>query len=285
MILQSNDEAAAVQINSCKYTPRPPLAAFVNCLWYWQGAPQTHSKEKLLPSGECAIIFNLRDEPIRIYDPQDLTRYTSYGTAVLSGARSNCFVIDTEQQERVIGIQFRPGGAFPFLRMPVSEMENASFDLEDLWPGRAVEIRARLLGARSVQLMLLDLEQCLLAQLARPLELHPAVTYALKQFQHPACPGRVAAVSDCIGLSARRFIELFHRQVGLTPKVFCRIRRFQQVLQMVHLERNIDWAEVALECGYYDQPHFIHDFQSFSGLTPGEYLAAATPHLNHVPLL
>jgi AraC-like DNA-binding protein len=78
----------------------------------------------------------------------------------------------------------------------------------------------------------------------------------------------VAAVTDRIGLSSRRFIELFRRQVGLTPKVFCRVRRFQHVLRTIHREKDIEWAQIALECGYYDQPHFIHDFQSFSGLTP-----------------
>jgi AraC-like DNA-binding protein len=169
--------------------------------------------------------------------------------------------------------------------MPVSETEGASIGLEDLWPGRAREIRERLLAARSVESMFADLEQCLFAQLARPLELHPAVGYALQQFQRLAYPGRVGAVSDRIGLSPRRFIELFRRQVGLTPKVFCRVRRFQHVLETVHQRAAIDWAQVALECGYYDQPHFIHDFQSFAGLTPGEYVAAATPHRNHVPLI
>jgi AraC-like DNA-binding protein len=259
----------------------------VHCFWYWQGAPRTHSREKLLPNGECAIIFNLRDDPIRIYDAQDVTRYTTHGFAVLSGARSNCFVIDTDQQERVAGIQFRPGGVFPFLRMPVSEAEDSSISLEDLWPGgRAGEIRERLLAARSVEAMFADLERCLLDQLVRPLALHPAIAYALDQLQQPAAySGRIAVVSDRVGLSRRRFIELFRQQVGLTPKVFCRVRRFQHVLQTAHLGKDIDWAQVALESGYYDQPHFIHDFQSFSGLTPGEYLAAATPHLNHVPLV
>jgi len=46
----------------------------------------------------------------------------------------------------------------------------------------------------------------------------------------------------------------------------------------------VDLTAVAYRCGYYDQPHFIHDFRLFSGMTPGEYLAVATPHLNHVPL-
>ena len=73
--------------------------------------------------------------------------------------------------------------------------------------------------------------------------------------------------------------------MGLTPKSFSRVQRFQRVLRKVHRLPSIDWADVALECGYYDQAHFIHDFQSFSGFTPTVYAARATEHLNHVPLV
>jgi methylphosphotriester-DNA--protein-cysteine methyltransferase len=268
-----------------RYIPQPPLSAFVVCLWYSEGAPNTHSKERLLPNGEAAIIFNLRDDPLRIYDAQNIGRHNSYGHAVLSGARANCFVIDTCQQERVIGIQFRAGGAFPFFRMPACEVEGESFALDDLWPVRAGEIRARLLAAESVDTMFAILERCLLDQLVRPLELHPAVTYALQQFRSPAHSSSVAAVTARIGLSPRRFIQLFHQQVGLTPKTFSRVRRFQRVLCSIHAKREVDWAQLALDCGYYDQAHFIHDFQAFSGLTPSTYMILATPHLNHVPLV
>jgi len=72
--------------------------------------------------------------------------------------------------------------------------------------------------------------------------------------------------------------------MGLTPKAFCRVRCFQRILEAVHRRSEVDWAQVALDAGYYDQSHLIHDFQGFSGLTPAEYLAAATEHLNHVPM-
>jgi AraC-like DNA-binding protein len=271
-------------MRSCRYTPAAPLSAFIHCFWYWESAPRPHAKEKLLPNGEPAIIFNLRDQPIRIYDPGDLNKYQSYGRAVLSGARSDCFVIDTDQQECVLGIQFRPGGAFPFFQMPASEAEGRSVDLEDLWPVHAREIREQLLAARSVSCMFQLLERRLLQQLVRPLELHPAVSYALREFQASTHNGQIATVTNQIGLSARRFIELFRRQIGLTPKVFCRVLRFQRVLQTIRTTQDIDWADLALSCGYYDQAHFIHDFHSFSGLTPSSYVLAATPNLNHVSL-
>lgn len=271
-------------MDSRRFTPRSVLSDFVRCFWYAEGAPRTHSQERLLPNGECSIIFNLREDPIRMYDARDLTRYDTYGLAVLSGARSDCFAIDTSQQERVVGIQFRPGGAFPFFRVPISEAEGTAIALEDLWRGHASEVRERVLAAGSVESMFAVLERCLLEQLIRPLALHPAVAYALEQFRCSGYIDRVAGVRERTGLSSRRFSELFRREVGLTPKVFCRVRRFQHALQTVHRRRDIDWLQVALDSGYYDQSHFIHDFQSFSGLTPSGYAVAATPHLNHVRL-
>src|SRR6185437_7840022 len=135
------------------------------CFWYAEGEPGKHVKEKLLQNGEASIVFNLREETIRLYDPRDHGACQKYGGAVLSGARSNCVLIDTDQQERVAGIQFRPGGAFPFFRMPASEAEGISIDLDDLWSRRSRELREQLLGARSVESIFLMLEQCLMNHL------------------------------------------------------------------------------------------------------------------------
>jgi AraC-like DNA-binding protein len=270
---------------SILYTPRPPLGQFVQCLWYWDTAVRpAHHFERLLPNGEPAIIFNLRDDAIRIYPSDDVTRFSTYGQAVISGAHSNYFVIDTAEQERVIGIQFQPGGAFPFFRMPAEEMENASIALDDLWGSRAAELRERMLTAPSIKEMFRILEQDLLAQLRRSLSFHPAVGHALQHFCRAPHIATVASITEQVGLSPRRFIQLFHQHVGLTPKTFCRVRRFQHVLHTIHNTGEVEWAQVALDCGYYDQAHFIHDFQSFSGLTPSAYLTAATPHMNHVPI-
>src|SRR3984893_9100332 len=92
---------------------------------------------------------------------------------------------------------------------------------------------------------------------------------------------KIAAVADRIGLSARRFIDVFRKEVGLTPKLFCRVRRFQKVLRLVQRGRPVAWADVALDCGYYDQAHFIHDFRAFSGLTPTAYLQVWGEHLHY----
>lgn len=270
-----------------RYTPQPPLAALVGCIWYLEGFEGSHEQERLLPNGESAIIFDLREEPVRIYDAQDRRRFTTFAPAIFCGARTDCFVIETSQQARVLGIQFRPGGAFAFLSMPACEVANDTFSLDDLWPGEAARIRDALMNAGSVDAMFCILERALLARLRSSWQLHPAIAFAAGRLAEPACNLRIGDLACHVGFSSRRFIELFRDQTGLTPKSFQRVRRFQQVLRTLRSqteEPEQNWADVAYRCGYYDQPHFIHDFRMFSGMTPGEYLTVATPHMNHVPL-
>ncbi|MFZ0631277.1 MAG: helix-turn-helix domain-containing protein [Acidobacteriaceae bacterium] len=266
------------------FTPAPPLAALVRCFWYWEGIPQPHLRERLLPNGEAAIIFNLRDDEMRIYDADDPQRYTSCGLVGITGPRTNCFAIDTAAEERVIGIQFQAGGTFPFFREPAAEVANQSVALDCLWGPRAALLREQLLAAASPEAMFALLESELLAHLARPLELHPAVAFARGHICRAPHATTIAGVTQRIGMSQRRFIEIFRDQIGLAPKAFCRVRRFQRVLEAVHRRQSVDWVQVALDGGYYDQAHFIHDFQDFSGMTPAAYLAKATEHLNHVPI-
>jgi AraC-like DNA-binding protein len=269
---------------SGRFIPRSPLAAFVRCFWYSEGAPQTHSREALMPNGEPTIVITLHEDPIFVYDADHLQKYQTFRHAVLIGARSEPSVIDTKQEDCVFGIQFQPGGAFPFFHAPAAELHNQHFALEDFWKSSVSELRERLLEAPSAAAMAAFAEKFLFARLVRPLELHPAVAYARDQFCSAPHTSAMSAVLGRIGLSQRRFIQLFRSQVGLRPKEFCRVRRFQRVLGAVHGSAGVDWAQVALDCGYYDQSHFIHDFRAFSGFTPEQYLTRATEHLNHVPL-
>ena len=101
---------------------------------------------------------------------------------------------------------------------------------------------------------------------------------------HRNC-SRIAELVSTTGLSSRRFIQLFKEQVGLPPKLFARLQRFQRALASAHLNSKTDWAEIALDCGYYDQSHLIRDFNEFAGMSPRIYGACANEHRNHVPIL
>ena len=143
----------------------------------------------------------------------------------------------------------------------------------------------RLLAAPTPEAKFRVVETALLERMARDPERHPAVRFALREFLQVPHARTVAEVTDQMGLSPRRFIQVFAEQVGLTPKLFCRVRRFHEVMRRVHQGSRIDWTEVALSCGYFDQAHFIRDFRAFSGLNPSAWLAQRGEHLNHVPIL
>jgi AraC-like DNA-binding protein len=272
-----------------RYSPKPPLLAYVECFWYFEGFEGAHAFERLLPNGEAGIVIDLRErasrEEIRIWDAVDAGKYDAYAPAIFCGARTDCFVIDTDRQNRVIGIQFRPGGAAPFLRMPASEVANATYELDDVWPGETALLREELMAAAGVGAKFRILEQTLLARL-RLDALDAGIAFAAACLGRRSAGLQVSDVAERVGMGSRRFMERFREQTGLTPKAFQRVRRFQQALQSLHGSGRFDGslAGLAADCGYYDQAHFIHDFRRFAGMTPGEYLATATPHLNHVPL-
>jgi AraC-like DNA-binding protein len=265
------------------HRPGLPLSQFVELFWYYEGISQPHKKERLLPQGSVELVINLRENLNRVYDRIRQDEFQSFSGALVCGPHSNFFIIDTAGQAEVLGIHFRPGGVFPFLKLPADELQNRHVGLDDLWGARAAELRERVLAAPTPQCKVQVLERFLMAQAFKPLGRHPAVSFALQEFQQCDIPP-VAAVTGEIGMSSRRFIQVFSEQVGLTPKLFCRVHRFQQVLQVVHHGNDVDWTEVALSCGYFDQAHFIHDFKEFSGINPTAYLAAKTEHLNHVPI-
>lgn len=267
------------------YLPAPPLSHFVEKFWFYHGFPQrTHKKERLMPDGSVELVINLHEDETRIYDRDRLHQSQRLSGNILCGPHSQFFVIDTAEQASVIGIHFRPGGAFPFFRQPVDEMHNFHVSLEDLWGGHARLVREKLLEAPTPEQKFRVLERFVMEQ-ARTFDRHVAVSFALKQFEstHGALP--VGDVIERIGISQRRLIDLFNAQVGMTPKLFCRLRRFQHVLNQVHPLQECDWGELAALCGYFDQAHFIHDFRQFSGILPTEYLTIKTEYLNHVPIL
>ncbi|MBX7222753.1 MAG: AraC family transcriptional regulator [Blastocatellia bacterium] len=267
------------------YIPPPPLSQFVGLLWYFEGHTPQHAKERVMPTGQVELVINLREDTLRTYDRDDPNQPQIYRGTLLSGLHSEYVVIDTSDQAEIMGVHFKPGGAFPFLPFPAGELRDTTVSLEDVWGREAPILREQLLAVPTVAAKFRLLEQTLERLAARQWTRHRAVAFALNRFLTDPGAQNIATVTNQIGLSSRRFIQLFTNEVGLTPKLFCRICRFQQVLRQLHFSRLVNWADVAAECGYFDQAHFIHDFRSFSGLNPVTYLAHRTEHLNHVPLI
>jgi AraC-like DNA-binding protein len=265
--------------------PPPPLDTHVKSIWYYRCEPRPFALERVLPNGAAQLIVNLKEDQTRAYDPDDPGRCHLASGAVVSGIGTRFQIIDTAEQEHVVGVSFHPGGTVAFFPEPAHTLHGPDVPLEALWGVReAARLRERLLEAPTPEGALDVMERALVgAWRARPV--HPAVSFALATFLRRRDPVKVRAVCEAVGLSPKRFIDRFRSEVGLAPKQFCRVVRFQRALARAHACAPVDWTEVALACGYFDQAHFIHDFRAFSGLTPTGYRAGRTEFQNHVTFL
>jgi AraC-like DNA-binding protein len=266
------------------HVPRPPLNQFVELLWFHEGLNCDYPLERVLPDGSMELIINLRDEPRHVFDRVSHRPREEYRGSWLSGPHSEFIVIDTAPEASLIGAHFRPGGANAFFELPLDELRNRVVDLESLWDGGARSLRDQLLEAPTPSAKFRILEDALLARWRGVASRHRAVRHALECFIHEPETVTVAQMTVEIGLSARRFIQVFTAQVGMTPKVFCRVRRFHRVLNEIQRTRQVVWADVALRCGYYDQAHFINDFREFCGVTPSDYLHERPVYPNFLPI-
>jgi len=264
-------------------SPSPALARYVDTMWLSQGTPPNHKKERVLPNGAAALIFNLAEDRIYSYDRQRPEISTHQNGALIAGPRSQYEVIDTECQRLLAGVVLRPAGAALLLGVPAYELTDVDVPLDALWGRPANRIRERLMQARTPAAKLETLERCLLEHLPDS-EPPLVVSYALALLNRPAAAPPLAEVARVSGFSQRRFIELFRYHTGIGPKTYHRIQRFQDALRRAHGGRLVSWTDLALSCGYYDQAHFVHDFRAFSGITPTEYSANRCVYASHVAL-
>jgi AraC-like DNA-binding protein len=265
------------------HPPPPRLAGPVGYFWSLADAP-SHSRERVVPSGTVEIVFNLHEDDFRIERPGAGGETARFPGAIVSGPYGRAFGVETRAHASIVGIHLEPGGATDVLGLPAAELADRHVGLEDLWGRRAREIRERLCAARSTAERFRILEQTLLGRPSTSPGMRGEVAFALGRL---AAPGvKVADVARQVHLSQRRFIQLFTERVGMTPKRYARVRRFQRALARASGEAAPEWSRLARDCGYFDQAHLCRDWTAFTGISPAEFVRLRTVPVkdNHVAL-
>jgi AraC-like DNA-binding protein len=263
--------------------PPPPLAEFVAMLWYCKGITPGHRRDTIVASGDMALLVNLAADELVWYTGENYaTRNTLRGIS-LGGVHSGHFAIDAQQPE-IMGVQFKPGGAYPFFGPSAREFAENHVSLEDIRGADAERLHQRLVQAPDPDSKFDILSQALIDAAPRAFVHDPAVALALERFARAPLTASVAATAKDADVSHKRFIRVFTEEVGMGPKLFLRIGRFHRLLGQVSRARGVHWAEIAADHGYYDQSHFIHDFRDFTGMTPSVYFARRGPDVRHIPL-
>ncbi len=256
--------------------PKPPLSEFVERFWYSRGATLNQSV-RIMPTGTMELVFNLEEDELGFYDAKQPGSYKTFSGAIFSGAHARPLLADT--REHMMGVHFKPGGAFRFLGVPASEVADTHVDVEDLWGRVTQDLREQLCAAVNPGASFGVLEKALFVRLVKSPEEHRAVRAAVDILGRDAGETRIRDLAAQLGLSQRHLASVFSKQVGVTPKQFARVQRFLHATQLTRSNSAPDWAEVALACGYFDQSHLIHEFQILSGLSPTEFHRQRRDHV------
>jgi AraC-like DNA-binding protein len=238
---------------SSRYCEHPVpgwLSPYVECFWTIQ--PGAALREYLvLPDGCVDILFS----------PSGSQKVQVVGTMT----RARKFPLP--EGEIGFGVRFRPAMSSAFLRVPGPHLMDQSIPLEDIWGAAGRQLSQQIAEANSNRRRIALIEESLR---------HPGETGVVQWI----CPliiaqgGRVDIdkLAFQAGVSSRQLRRVFFEQTGLTPKHFSRVIRFRHSLSVLTSRKRGEWAQVALECGYYDQAHFDNEFRELSGYSPSQFV-------------
>lgn len=253
------------------HIPSPLLTTYIDDLYYIDGTAP-YSRLKALPMPSLHLMVNFSDT-FRVYEPDQSQPVATCTESWVMGLLSTYHIVDWPPNVQFFGIHFKPGGVYPFLSLPLSELHNQVVPLDALWGQFAAEIRERLYAAPSIQAGFVLLERLLFAQLCEAPPGLDIVQYAITRMirQHGALS--IAALSDHIGISQKHLEAHFKRMVGVPPKELARFYRFAHVLDSIDPTKPTDWTQIVRHCGYHDQSHLYKDFLTFTGHNPTDYLS------------
>lgn len=265
------------------HKPSLPLSYFIDHFFYYEGYHAEHRMEKFLPDGSMDLLIDLTDTPKKLYHNEEGSSYTNFKKSWISGMKTEYILIDASVS-CMIGVHFKPGGAYPFFDLPVSELNDKTIETDLLWNTSIHSLRDTILNTAEIDDKFQRLEAFFLQKGKNRLEPNKLVSFAIGQLQQAPQVWTIKNLTQKTGVTQKHLINLFKRYAGLSPKLFARISKFQKVIAEVEKQKEIEWAPIAYECGYYDQAHFIREFQAFSGINPSAYLVQKGQYKNYIPV-
>ena len=168
---------------------------------------------------------------------------------------------------KCIRVDFRPGGLFRLLGIPMKELFDEAFDAEEIFGAELKELNEKLANTHNPETQKCLIELFLLHRLDRA---HKALPFdkAMRILLENSGNLPIKELASMACLSLRQFERKCGERIGMPPKTFAKIARFSQAYRLKEAKPNLSWTAIAHSSGYYDQMHFIRDFKEFTGVVP-----------------
>lgn len=250
-----------------KFYPRAKhLKNLIKYFWVFE-CPKINLCHKLLPVNNIDIIFNFLSP--MTFEKNGIT-FETPSNIFFRGLTKKYILMKQQGAVLIIGASFFPAGFYPFFGIPISEFRNETFGLDTILKNVANEIEAKLIDTDTIPRKIELLEDFFIDQLDQN-ALLPLDTYKL--LTHFSL-SNMSINNFCLrnGVHHRTFERLFNKYIGTTPKLFSRLSRFQIILNNLIKRQEKNLTTLAHEFEFFDQPHFIKDFESFTGSSPSKFL-------------
>ena len=254
--------------------PSVHLRPFVKQYWGITGcdSPSGEHTHRVVPSGMPELILYIGHKPTS--DGRNIEDH-----CLVSGQQNDFHDLHLMQPPTLFAVTFHPQGISQLFPIPMSELTNRTIPLKYLNGSLYNDLFARLSDATTFEHRVQITERLLLSMLTRH---HQRFEFARIQevihaiLYHGGSVG-VSELAEISCLSIKQFERVFLEQIGLTPKQYLRIVRFQAAIHRKAMDRSLSLSHLACDAGYYDQPHLSNEFKALSGLTPGQFFANCDP--------
>lgn len=253
-------------------TPTAPLAGFVKQYWILRTGAVS---ERIIPSGNIQLCF---------YSGASLAcgGQVWNSQAVLCGQSSGFADLQVLGGIRIISVVFQPYGAHTFFALPMAELCGQKVTAGQLSDAGLRELEQRIAGTPDDDACIGMIEAFLQKRFRSEAEYnYRRMLSAIALIDRSGGEVRLPELARAACLSGKQFQRVFSAYVGMKPKEFLRVVRFQYALSVLQRSPGMSFSRLAYECGYYDQSHLINEFRAFSGYTPGEYVSVCLPYSDY----
>ena len=251
--------------------PHPALRPYIDFFWMLRnGSPTADSTAHLVfPDGGMDIVVDWNMSKSSIATPAPPS---------ISGIASHARRGPLQSVAAVVGARLRPGAAFALLSISAPDLKDTLAPVDEVMRRAQRGAFESVTDARSPKECLEQLQRVLMARLSAAGSVDPIVVKSLQAMEASRGSIRMADLEE-MGISIRTLRRRFDRFVGVSPKQFCRILRLSHAVDLARdrARSHINWADLALVAGYYDQSHLIHEFVELVGTTPDRHFAQTTP--------
>lgn len=224
-------------------------------------------KERVYPTGSASMVFHY-GSPSK-FQEKNSSEYIE-SNLVICGQHNKYYDLSLSGKTSMILIIFKPHGLKSFFNFPITELFNENISLQNLAKNETLELEDKLFNSSDNKQRISHLESFLIKRLIHNNDFD-RIEHAVKMIEDAKGQIKTQYIAQEVCLGIKQFERTFSKHVGMNPKKFSSIIRFQNVIQMKRKHKNSNMFQLAFDNGYYDQSHFIHDFKSLTGLTPKHF--------------